>query len=113
MYRESSDYTLTKMERHLQTPEACIPLGKDLIFAVAPSRDLTDSQETPRPEDIEAFDLKKGLNVILNKGVWHYAPFTTRDDEEASALVFFRTGTPVADTVFAEISNGKTVLLVT
>lgn len=106
------DYTLPVMERHLKTPEIFVPVGKDLIFAVAPSRDLTDPQDEPRAEDIEAFYLKKDEMIILGKGIWHYAPFTTKDDREASALVFFKAETPNADCVFAKIKGDEEVLLV-
>jgi len=105
------DYVLTEMERHLRTSEIFIPVGKDLIFAVAPSRDLADPQDAPRPEDMEAFYLKKDQMIILNKGVWHYAPFTTKEHKEASALVFFKAETPVNDVTFAKIWNRETVVL--
>lgn len=62
---------LTWLERHLETYEMFIPMGgKPFVFLLCPP------METPTPENTRAFLVGPDEGVMLDKGVWHYAPFS-------------------------------------
>ena len=97
------------MERHVQTPELITPIEGDFILPVAVSRNLVDPEETPIAEDVEAFYINEKQAVVMNKGVWHWAPFPVR--EEASFFVIFKKETSKRDTVVKSFRDGKKVIV--
>ncbi len=59
------------VERHMETYEMFLPLGgKEFIFVLCPP------METPDPEKTRAFLVGPDEGVLLDKGTWHYAPFS-------------------------------------
>ena len=91
------------MERHVQTSEVIIPIEGDFILPVAASKSLEDAGEHPKAEDIEAFYIKDEQAIVLNKGVWHYAPLPIM--EEASFFVIFKKETAKHDLDLKKINK--------
>ncbi|MBN2285290.1 MAG: ureidoglycolate lyase [Tissierellales bacterium] len=59
------------LECHLETYEFFFPLGgKDFVFLLCPP------MEKPTPEKTRAFLVGPNEGVMLDKGTWHYAPFS-------------------------------------
>ncbi|GHS99097.1 hypothetical protein AGMMS50276_22100 [Synergistales bacterium] len=59
------------IEMHSKSTECILPLDGDVIIHVAPA---TANGDMP-VDRIEAFLIPKGTVVILNRAVWHGAPF--------------------------------------
>ena len=91
------------MERHVQTPEVIIPIKGDFVLPVAISKNLDDRDEYPKAEDVEAFYIRDEQALILNKGVWHYAPLPV--ENKASFFVIFKKETTRRDLDVKEISE--------
>jgi ureidoglycolate hydrolase len=79
--------TATTFERHLHSGELLAPLDGDVIVV------LGRPGEGPMPEvnQVEAFWLRAGTAILLDRGVWHYAPMVT--EKPVRVLVVFRKGT--------------------
>lgn len=61
---------LTWTEVHYETYEFFFPLDGDIIFVLAPE------SEKPSPKKTRAFLISPGEGVLLDKGIWHYPPFS-------------------------------------
>lgn len=59
------------LEFHSRCGEAMIPLDGDILLQVAPA---TPDQKIPY-DKAEVFLVPKGTAIVLNYGVWHYAPY--------------------------------------
>jgi len=57
-------------ERHHNTGEGILPLNGPVVIHVGPPGD------TPPLDQIEAFLVPAGTQVVLRPGIWHHAPFT-------------------------------------
>ena len=82
------ELTLTRIERHLHTPEAFIATdGRSLMVVGAPG-------ETG-PDGLQAFEISAGQAVLLRPGTWHWAPFPLT--EAATFLLILRAETSEHD----------------
>jgi len=61
---------LTWTEVHYETYEFFFPLDGPMIFVLAPE------SEKPDPDKTRAFLIDPGEGVLLDKGTWHYPPFS-------------------------------------
>lgn len=61
---------LTWTEVHYETYEFFFPLDGPMIFVLAPQ------SEEPDPEETRAFLIDPGEGVLIDKGIWHYPPFS-------------------------------------
>jgi ureidoglycolate hydrolase len=95
---------LHRMERHLQTPELLITLGKGVIVPMAPPGELRQSQS-----QAAAYYLPAGEGLLLEPGVWHLAPFPL--EEAAQVLVIFKTNTAKDDLEFQMLNPQLQVTL--
>ncbi len=83
--------TANTFERHQRTAELIAPLNGDVIVVLGPR-----SHDGPPADDqFEAFHIVSGTAIIVNAGIWHFAPLAISDD--VSILIGFRNGTPSED----------------
>jgi len=94
-------FVLTRMERHVKGPEVFIPMEGCSIFCLAPARDLDDPDAIPSPDEVTGFIIDGTTAVIVNKGVWHWAPFPIT--KQASFLLLLRKGTVETDLTIKDI----------
>jgi len=71
---------VNKIERHVTTAEAFIPLEGESVMIVAPVSDPNDPNAMPDESQLRAFILDGSMGVFLPRGSWHWAPFPLRDD---------------------------------
>ena len=82
------ELTLTRIERHLHTPEAFIATtGRSLLVVGEPGE--------IDPEQLCAFEISAGQAVLLRPGTWHWAPYPLT--EAATFLLILRAETSEHD----------------
>ena len=82
------ELTLTRIERHLHTPEAFIAsAGRSLMVVGAPGE--------VDPQQLCAFEISAGQAVLLRPGAWHWAPYPL--SEAATFLLILRAETSEHD----------------
>jgi len=101
---------MEQMERHVETPELITPIEGDFVIPVAASRNLEDPEETPRVEDVKAFYISERQAFLMDRGVWHWAPFPV--GKEASFFVIFKKGTTKRDMTVKKFEGGKKISVV-
>jgi len=106
--KKDSD-TFETMERHVQTPELLTPIKGDFVIPVAAPGNLEDPQETPSVKDVEAFYVHEEQAIMMDKGVWHWAPLPV--GEEASFFVIFKKETAKRDMTIRKFKDGKRISL--
>ena len=100
------DLSLTKLERHVQTPEMLFAMEGDSVICVAPPQEPKDGVLT----GLKAVRVAKGQALILDLGAWHWIPFPTR--KQASCfLVVFRAETGADDLDFCDLAQPLTLEL--
>ena len=83
--------TATTFERHHLTPELVAPLDGEVVVILGAKSD----QGPPPVTDYTAFRVRPGTVLLLDPGVWHFAPLAI--DSIVSILIGFRRGTPSDD----------------
>jgi ureidoglycolate lyase len=78
-------------ERHMRSAEVVLASGGDLLVYVGPPHHREAPERLPPLEEFRVFRLPRGNGVVLDKGVWHGAPFAR--DGATSALVLLLEGT--------------------
>jgi ureidoglycolate lyase len=78
-------------ERHMKTLEAIFATSSDLLVYVGPPDRLDEPQHMPSLERFRVFRVPAGSGVVLDRGVWHGAPFAA--GERTSAIVLILEGT--------------------
>ncbi len=78
-------------ERHMRTQEAILATSGDLLVYVAPPEHPEDPARLPDLERFRAFRVPARSGVVLDRGVWHGAPFAL--DRATAALVLILEGT--------------------
>ena len=92
------------LERHLNTYEILIPYdGNPSVIGVAKPRDPQDPDDLPHGEDVKLFFWDGKDTLILNKGIWHTAPFPIT--EKITYLVIVENGTPTEDMIQKNIKD--------
>jgi ureidoglycolate lyase len=82
-------------ERHLRTLEAIIPTGGDAFVYTGPPEHLDDPTRLPPFERFEVFRVPAGQGVVMDRGVWHGAPFAA--GRRTGAVVLIQEGTGRSD----------------
>jgi ureidoglycolate lyase len=95
-------FVQTCAERHMHTPEFLQPAKGDMIVVVGPPLYPENPEQLPPLELFAAFRVAEGQAVIVNPGVWHYAPFAI--DNPISFTVLFKAGTSQDDVAFVDFS---------
>ena len=75
------------LEYHNICGEAILPIDSDIIVQLAPA---TPGGQIPY-EKVEAFYVPKGTVIVLNPGVWHYAPFVSEGEAHIFCMLPERT----------------------
>jgi ureidoglycolate lyase len=86
-------------ERHMRTQEAIIATSSDLLVYVAPADHPEEPGRLPPMERFAAFRVAAGSGVVMDRGVWHGAPFAV--DRPSSAIVLILEGTGRTDVTLA------------
>jgi ureidoglycolate lyase len=82
-------------ERHLRTLEAIIPTGGDVFVYTGPREHPDDPGRLPPFERFEVFRVPAGQGVVMDRGVWHGAPFAAGG--RTGAVVLIQEGTGRSD----------------
>lgn len=91
-------FILDKLERHKETWEILAPLQGLSILPLAPS----GGNDIPC-EKIESFIITGDDVIMLNEGVWHWAPFPLTST--ATFIVMFKEHTPKTDLKVRDLSE--------
>lgn len=98
------EFVLDKMERHCRSLEGFSLLtGGPAVLALAPAGNNEAPNDTPDPDQIEAFLLDKSQAVTINEGVWHWAPFPIGGP--ATILLWLRRSTLPGDIDYKELDE--------
>ena len=62
------ELTLTRIERHVHTPEAFIATARRSLMVVGAPGEVD-------PEHLRAFEISAGQAMLLRPGAWHWAPY--------------------------------------
>jgi hypothetical protein len=96
---------LTRLERHLRTPEILSAVEGDSIVCVAPPQEPVSG----RLEGLRAVLVRKGEAFVLATGAWHWIPFPLGDDP-TRFMVIFRAGTGDDDLGFCELAEAVDII---
>jgi ureidoglycolate lyase len=86
-------------ERHMRTLEAIFATASDLLVYVAPAEHPEEPARLPAMERFRAFRVPAGSGIVMDRGVWHGAPFAV--DRPSSAIVLILEGTGRTDVTLA------------
>lgn len=75
---------ITTAEIHTYGGEAILPLDEDIYLHLAPP---SADDQFPNAEAFKVFFVPKGTCVILKAGVWHHAPYTTKEGSVVNTLI--------------------------
>jgi len=64
-------YALTMFERHLLGSQSFVPMAQGRVLVV-----VTQGDDTPDEDAIQAFIVEPGQGVTLRRGVWHHPMIT-------------------------------------
>ena len=96
---------LSKMERHLKTPELLSAVDADAIIAVAPPQEPLNGRLT----DVRAVIIRAGQAIVLAVGTWHWIPYPL-GDKSTRFLVVYRNATADDDLEFCELAEANDIL---
>ena len=82
-------------ERHLRTPEAVLAMSTDVLLYVGPPEHRDEPLRLPPLESFRVFRVPAGAGVLLDRAVWHGAPFAI--DRPGAAVVLILEGTGRTD----------------
>lgn len=100
------DLSLSKLERHVQTPEMLFAMEGDSVICVAPPQEPKDGVL----KGLKAVRVAKGQALILDHGAWHWIPFPT-GKRATCFLVIFRAKTGADDLDFCDLAHPLTLEL--
>jgi ureidoglycolate hydrolase len=86
-------------ERHMRTQEAILATASDLLAYVAPADHPDEPARLPPMDRFRAFHIPAGSGIVMDRGVWHGAPFAV--DRSSSAIVLILEGTGRMDVTVA------------
>ena len=89
---------VNKLEYHVRTNEAVLPLGGEpAILVVAPAGELDESK-------MKAFLLEGDQGVVMNVGIRHFIPYPLKGN--VNCVIVFRHGTGADDLILNTLSEG-------
>jgi ureidoglycolate lyase len=92
---EPADPSFDWAERHMRTQEAVLATSSDLLLYVGSAETPNEPDGVPPFERFRAFRIPAGDGVVMDRGVWHGAPFTV--DRASAAIVLLLEGTGRTD----------------
>ncbi|QJR20731.1 ureidoglycolate hydrolase [Pelagibacterium halotolerans] len=108
VYR-SSDPTIARLEAHLATEQALIPLTGSIVHIVA--RSAPDG--APDPQTVRAFAIAPGQGIVMAKDCWHATrvfagdvtcAMLTRASTTKDLVAHLQTGAPLTESRYADIA---------
>jgi ureidoglycolate lyase len=78
-------------ERHMHSEEAVIATSADLLVYVGPADHPEEPERMPPADMFRVFRVPPGTGIVMDRAVWHGAPFAA--DRASTALVFLLEGT--------------------
>lgn len=78
--RPKDEILITEMERH-PDPEIIWTVNSPIIQAVVPAGNLSNFKEEPDGEKMQAFIIRPGQVIIMEKGTWHAPAIPLLDKE--------------------------------
>lgn len=100
------DLSVSKLERHVQTPEMLFAMEGDSVICVAPPQEAKDGTL----QGLKAVRVAKGQALILDVGAWHWIPFPI-GGQASCFLVVFRAKTVADDLDFCDLAQPLTIEL--
>ena len=79
-------------ERHMRTQEAILATTAEILIYVAPPDHLEEPDRLPELSRFRAFTIPARAGVVLDRAVWHGAPFTLGGAAAALVLILEGTG---------------------
>ncbi len=79
-------------ERHLRTPEAVFAMSTDVLLYVGPAEHPEEPFRLPPLGSFRVFRVPAGSGVVMDRGVWHGAPFAVERPGSAVVLILEGTG---------------------
>ena len=89
---EPTDPRFDWAERHMRTLEAIVPMAGDALVYVGPAEHPEEPRRLPSLERFEVFRVPAGTGVVMDRGVWHGAPFAADGPGAAMVLILEGTG---------------------
>ena len=89
---DPTDLRFDWAERHMRTLEAIIPTGGDAFVYVGPPEHPDEPRRLPPFDRFEVFRVPAGAGVVMDRGVWHGAPFAADGPTGAMVLILEGTG---------------------
>lgn len=89
---EPTEHRFDWAERHMRTLEAIVPTGGDAFVYVGPAEHLDEPRRLPEFDRFEMFRVPAGAGVVMDRGVWHGAPFAADGPTGAIVLILEGTG---------------------
>ncbi len=96
---------VSRMEKHLKTPEVLVALDGDATVCLAPPQEAAGG--TLR--GITAVKMRAGDVMILERGAWHWIPFP-KGKRPVRYLVVFRALTGQDDLHFCDLAEPCTIV---
>lgn len=108
VYR-NPDPAIARLEAHLVTEQALIPLTGSIVHVVA--RSAPDG--TPDPQSVKAFAIAPGQGIVMAKNCWHATrvlsgevtcAMLTRTSTTIDLVAHLDTGAPLSESRYADIA---------
>jgi hypothetical protein len=95
---------VSRMERHLHTPEILVAIDGDSVICLAPPQEPVAG----KLKDMRAVRVKTGQVFILDTGAWHWIPFPLAP-QPARFLVIFKEKTGQNDLQFHALAESVSI----
>lgn len=92
---------ITVCEYHTWASEYILPIDGDIYLHLGPP---TADDKIP-VDDLEVFFVPRGTAVVLKPGVWHHAPFATRQEETVNVQILLPPRTYANDCIVRELDK--------
>lgn len=88
-------------EYHTSTGEGILPLDGDVYVHVGPPT----GDDTMPVDELEVFLVPKGTMLVLKPGVWHHAPFATKEDATVNVQILLPQRTYANDCIVGKLQT--------
>jgi len=95
---------VSRMERHLRTPEVLVAIDGDSVICLAPPQEPVAG----KLKDMRAVTVRKGQVFIMETGAWHWIPFPL-ENRPARFLVVFKQKTGQNDLEFHALAESVSI----
>lgn len=99
VYANKREPVVKALERHVNTPEVMIALEGDSVICLAKA-----TGESKEISEVQAFYLRQGEAIAMDKGVWHWVPYPV-NCELAKIMTVFASGTEHNDLELVDLAE--------